>query len=60
MSPFLERRTYPATDLTRPYPSQQEFATGRLLTQAGRRWYYDQYQRQVTRFPLCRGAATGG
>ena len=38
---------YPATDLSRPYPSQQEFASGRLLTAAGRRWYYDQYQPDV-------------
>jgi acetyl esterase len=38
---------YPATDLSRPYPSRQEFASGRLLTEAGRRWYYDQYQADV-------------
>ncbi|WP_033345023.1 alpha/beta hydrolase [Catenuloplanes japonicus] len=35
---------YPATDLTRPYPSHAEFATGRLLTEAGRRWYYTHYR----------------
>ncbi|MFI8088069.1 alpha/beta hydrolase [Streptomyces sp. NPDC086080] len=35
---------YPATDLSRPYPSQEEFATGRLLTEAGLRWYYDHYR----------------
>ncbi|WP_407110954.1 alpha/beta hydrolase [Streptomyces sp. DSM 116494] len=35
---------YPATDLSRPYPSQEEFATGRLLTGAGLRWYYDHYR----------------
>jgi acetyl esterase len=34
---------YPGTDLSRPYPSQREFATGRLLTEAGLRWYYEQY-----------------
>ncbi|MFE3876315.1 alpha/beta hydrolase [Kitasatospora sp. NPDC059146] len=35
---------YPATDLTRRYPSEDEFAGGRLLTEAGRRWYYDHYR----------------
>lgn len=35
---------YPGTDLSRPYPSQQEFATGRVLTEAGLRWYYDHYR----------------
>ncbi len=34
---------YPGTDLSRPYPSQQEFATGRLLTEAARAWYYGLY-----------------
>ena len=34
---------YPGTDLSRPYASQREFANGRLLTEAGLRWYYDQY-----------------
>ncbi|MFD2414756.1 alpha/beta hydrolase [Amycolatopsis pigmentata] len=34
---------YPGTDLSRTYPSQREFATGRLLTEAGRRWYYGHY-----------------
>ncbi|KUN04473.1 lipase [Streptomyces yokosukanensis] len=38
---------YPATDLSRPYPSQQEFARGRLLTEAGRCWYYDHYRADV-------------
>src|SRR3569833_124046 len=35
---------YPATDLTRPYPSHQEFAEGYLLTEAGRRWYQRHYR----------------
>ncbi|SNT60332.1 alpha/beta hydrolase [Actinacidiphila glaucinigra] len=35
---------YPGTDLSRPYPSQQEFADGRLLTEAGLRWYYAHYR----------------
>lgn len=34
---------YPATDLTRTYPSQLEFAAGRVLTSAGRDWYYRHY-----------------
>ncbi|MDT0462090.1 alpha/beta hydrolase [Streptomyces gibsoniae] len=39
---------YPATDLTRRYPSHQEFAEGHLLTEAGRRWYYGHYRPTVT------------
>jgi acetyl esterase len=35
---------YPSTDLTRPYPSHEEFADGHLLTEAGRRWYYGHYR----------------
>jgi acetyl esterase len=35
---------YPATDLSRPYPSQAEYAEGRLLTEESRRWYYDHYR----------------
>jgi acetyl esterase len=38
---------YPATDSSRTYPSQEQFATGRLLTEAGRRWYYDHYRADV-------------
>lgn len=38
---------YPATDLSRPYPSQKEFASGRMLTEAGRRWYYGQYRADI-------------
>src|SRR3569833_434139 len=35
---------YPATDLTRPYPSHTAFAEGHLLTEAARRWYYGHYR----------------
>src|SRR3569833_2238579 len=35
---------YPATDLTRPYPSHTAFAEGHLLTAAARRWYYGHYR----------------
>jgi acetyl esterase len=35
---------YPSTDLTRNYPSQEEFADGYLLTEAGRKWYYGHYR----------------
>src|ERR1022692_1588248 len=38
---------YPATDLSRPYPSQKEFASGRMLTEAGRRWYYGQSRADI-------------
>lgn len=34
---------YPATDLSRAYPSQKEFAEGRILTEAGLRWYFAHY-----------------
>lgn len=46
--PVLAHMTiYPATDSTRPYPSQEQFATGRLLTEAGRRWYYEHYRPDI-------------
>ena len=35
---------YPATDETRVYPSQIEFASGYLLTQAGKDWYRKHHQ----------------
>ncbi|MFJ5991402.1 alpha/beta hydrolase [Lentzea sp. NPDC092896] len=38
---------YPATDLTRRYPSQDEFATGRLLDEESRRFYYAQYEPDI-------------
>ena len=38
---------YPATDYSHTYPSEQEFATGRLLTEDLRRWYQRQYQPDV-------------
>lgn len=34
---------YPATDLTRSYPSEKQFASGRVLTGAGLRWYFSHY-----------------
>jgi acetyl esterase len=34
---------YPGTDLTADYPSQQEFASGYMLTTESRRFYYDCY-----------------
>jgi acetyl esterase len=39
---------YPSTDLTRAYPSHDEFADGYLLTKAERRWYYDHYRPVVS------------
>jgi acetyl esterase len=38
---------YPATDYSRAYPSEREFATGRLLTEDLRRWYQRHYQPDV-------------
>ncbi len=38
---------YPATDLTRRYPSQDEFASGRLLTEESRTFYYAQYRPDI-------------
>jgi acetyl esterase len=38
---------YPATDLTRRYPSQDEFATGRLLTEESRRFSYAHYRPDI-------------
>ncbi len=38
---------YPATDLIHPYLSQREFDQGRLLTEAGRRWYYGHYRPDI-------------
>jgi len=35
---------YPSTDETRTYPSQDEFAAGYLLTEAGKRWYREHTQ----------------
>ena len=35
---------YPATDETRKYPSEEEFADGLLLTMASRKWFRAHYQ----------------
>ncbi|MBD0693082.1 alpha/beta hydrolase [Streptomyces sp. CBMA123] len=44
---LAQMAVYPATDSSRTYPSQDEFAEGRVLTEAGRRWYYEQYRADV-------------
>jgi acetyl esterase len=38
---------YPATDYSRTYPSEREFASGRVLTAAGLRWYNAHYRADV-------------
>lgn len=35
---------YPAVDESKVYPSAEQFATGHLLTKAGRNWYRDHYR----------------
>lgn len=41
---LVQAPIYPATDMSRPYPSFEQFADGHLLTREGMMWFNDAYR----------------